>query len=306
MNPALQPLMVPRDALRPPSADGTRVGMVLSGLAHVGLVVALALGVQWRTESPDGVEAELWAATPQLAAPPAAPATADTESAPLPAAAEQPPAPPPPPPQAQRQAEEREAEIAEEQARRERLEKARQEAEAQRQQERKALAEQKRKDERAQQLAREKAEQQAQDKARQQQSQAEQRRKEQADASLREKARQDQLRRMNAQLGGSGSPGSTGTAAREAGPSANYAGRIKARIRPHIVLIDPVAGNPQAEVELRVAPDGTILSRRLVQASGNAAWDEAVLRAVDRTAVLPRDTDGRVPASMLISFRPQE
>lgn len=305
MSPALQPLMVPRDALRPPSADGTRVGMVLSALAHVGLVVALALGVQWRTESPDGVEAELWAATPQLAAPPAAPTVAESDTPPPPAAAEAPPAPPPPPPQAQRQAEQREAEIAEEQARRDRQEKARQDAEEQSQQERKALAEQQRKEERAQQLAREKAEQQAQDKARLQ-AQADQRRKEQADASLREKTRQEQLQRMNAQLGGNGPSGSTGSAAREAGPSANYAGRIKARIRPHIVLIDPVAGNPQAEVELRVAPDGTILSRRLVQASGNAAWDEAVLRAVDRTAVLPRDTDGRVPASMLISFRPQE
>jgi len=35
-------------------------------------------------------------------------------------------------------------------------------------------------------------------------------------------------------------------------------------------------------------------------------WDEAVLRALDRTGVLPRDTDGRVPPNMVIAFRPRE
>ena len=32
----------------------------------------------------------------------------------------------------------------------------------------------------------------------------------------------------------------------------------------------------------------------------------AVLRAIDKTEVLPRDTDGRVPSSISIDFRPQE
>ena len=34
--------------------------------------------------------------------------------------------------------------------------------------------------------------------------------------------------------------------------------------------------------------------------------DEAVLRAIDKTEVLPRDTDGRVPPSLEISFRPRD
>ena len=52
------------------------------------------------------------------------------------------------------------------------------------------------------------------------------------------------------------------------------------------------------------APDGTILSRRLVKPSGNAAWDEAVLRAIDRTETLPKDDNGRVPSSIVIGFTP--
>jgi colicin import membrane protein len=57
---------------------------------------------------------------------------------------------------------------------------------------------------------------------------------------------------------------------------------------------------------VRAAPDGTILSRRLVKSSGLKEWDDAVLRAIDRTEVLPRDVDGRVPSPIVIDFRPRE
>ena len=65
-------LTVPLDSLRPPSADSPRVGLTMSVVAHAGLVAALTLGVSWRAEEPTAVSAELWAATPQIAAPPAA------------------------------------------------------------------------------------------------------------------------------------------------------------------------------------------------------------------------------------------
>jgi colicin import membrane protein len=50
--------------------------------------------------------------------------------------------------------------------------------------------------------------------------------------------------------------------------------------------------------------DGTITSRRIVQSSGNKAWDDAVLRAIDKTEILPKDTDGRVPPFIELGFRP--
>ena len=46
------------------------------------------------------------------------------------------------------------------------------------------------------------------------------------------------------------------------------AGRIRARIKPNIVFADSVAGNAIATVEVRLASDGTIVSRRLVKGSG--------------------------------------
>jgi colicin import membrane protein len=106
--------------------------------------------------------------------------------------------------------------------------------------------------------------------------------------------------------GGNGAPGSSGKAARDSGPSAGYAGRIVARVKPNIVFSDDINGNPVAEIEVRTAPDGTIVGRKVARSSGNADWDQAVLRAVDRTGVLPRDTDGRVPAVIIIGFRPRD
>ena len=79
-------------------------------------------------------------------------------------------------------------------------------------------------------------------------------------------------------------------------------------MRPNVVYADADAGggNPVAEVEVRTAPDGTIVGRRLVRASGVREWDDAVLRAIDKTGQLPRDTDGRVPPTLVLAFRPRD
>ena len=65
-----------------------------------------------------------------------------------------------------------------------------------------------------------------------------------------------------------------------------------------------IVGNPVAEVEVRTAPDGTILSSKITKSSGVKSWDDAVLRAIEKTEVLPRDLDGRVPSPMIIALRP--
>jgi colicin import membrane protein len=59
-------------------------------------------------------------------------------------------------------------------------------------------------------------------------------------------------------------------------------------------------------VEVRLAPDGTITGRRLVRSSGAKSWDDAVLRAIDRTGQLPRNVDGSVPPIIQIDFKPRE
>lgn len=128
----------------------------------------------------------------------------------------------------------------------------------------------------------------------------------QQDAQRIEAQRQANLKRMAGLANASGGPTATGTALQTSGPSSSYAGRIRARIKPNIVFSDDIAGNPVAEVEVRTSPDGTIVSRKLTKSSGVKSWDEAVLRAIDKTEVLPRDVDGRVISPLTISFKPKD
>lgn len=258
-----------RDALIPRNPDGIGRGLGLALLVHALLVVAIAFGVSWRSSNPAGVEAELWAAVPQIAAP----RPVEPEPAPQPK-----PTPPPPKPEPV-QKPQQDAQIA--------IEKAKKEEEKKRQEEEARREEQQRQKEGAERKKKE----------------AEAKRKEQ---ERLEALREAQMKRILSQAGATGEPSSTGTAQRTAGPSASYAGRIKARILPNIVFSDTIDGNPLATVEVRAAPDGTIIGRKLLKSSGVPAWDEAVLRAIDKTEVLPRDTDGRVPSTIEISFRPRE
>ncbi|MFO1250369.1 MAG: cell envelope integrity protein TolA [Inhella sp.] len=267
--------------LRPQSNVGLGRGVGLALLAHAVLLLALKAGLDWRSHDEPALEAELWSAIPEAAAPKA------VEPEPPPPA----PAPrPAPKPQVQEPEPQRDAQIAIERERK--LQ--------QKLQEQRELAERKKQE----RLAAEKLRQE-QAKADKLKEEQEKRAKAQEEAR-REAQRQENLRRIQGLAGASGGPQSTGTALQSSGPSANYAGRIKARVRPNIVFAETVAGNPLAEVEVRCAPDGLILAARLLKSSGHTGWDQAVLRAVEKTERLPRDTDGRVPASMVLAFRPNE
>jgi TonB family protein len=136
------------------------------------------------------------------------------------------------------------------------------------------------------------------------QEQAQKAAQDKADEVSAETLRKENLQRMQGMAGASGGSNATGSALKSSGPSASYAGRLVGRIKPNITYPGEAIGNPRAEVEVKVNPDGTILSRRIVQSSGNKAWDDAVLRAIDKTEVFPRDSDGRVPPLMVLGFRP--
>ena len=284
--------------LAPPRSGRWLGPMGLALLAHGLLVIALTFGVQWQNDAePVTVEAELWSRLPQQAAPRAV--EPPPQPAPTPAPAPKPapaptPAPPPPGPT--------QAEIATAQA------KKKAEAEKkEREEETKKIAAEKKAAEKAAAEKKIAAEKAADEKERQQKLAAEKReqaRKEAAEEKRLAQIREDQIKRMMGQAGASGGPQSTGTAQQSSGPTPGYGAKVAARIKPNVVFTDVAPGNPRAEVEVRTLPDGTITSRKLSKSSGNAAWDEAVLRAIDRTGTLPRDTDGRVPSVMVIGLRP--
>ena len=305
-----------RDATMPRPPDGLGRGAVLALLVHLLLIAAIAFGVSWRVREPEGVSAELWSAVPQIAAPRAVAPPPKPAPAPAPAPEVKPPPPvpkatPEPPPvvdaqiaieKAKREAAKREAVEREEQRQLALKREAQKAAEAQK-------LEAQRAEVRQQELQRQKV--QREKAAAEAKAAEEQHKKELAEKARKEEAalvaqREAYLKRMQGQANATGDADSTGTAARTSGPSANYAGRIRARIKPNIVFTDAVSGNPVATAEVHCAADGTITSRKLVRSSGNAAWDDAVLRAIDKTETLPRDTDGRVPPVMQIEFKPRD
>ena len=48
-----------------------------------------------------------------------------------------------------------------------------------------------------------------------------------------------------------------------------------------------------------------IQDQKRIKGSGVKSWDDAVLKAIDKTEVMPRDVDGRVPPVIIITFRPK-
>lgn len=77
-----------------------------------------------------------------------------------------------------------------------------------------------------------------------------------------------------------------------------------AKIKPNLSFSEGIIGNPRTEIEVDIDQEGNILNRRIVQSSGVKSWDYAVLLAIDRTAILPKDIDGRVANKLVIGFRP--
>lgn len=80
---------------------------------------------------------------------------------------------------------------------------------------------------------------------------------------------------------------SAAAAAAAASEIAKYKGLIVAKIRRNIALVSDVPDNAQAEFDVVVLPGGSVLSTKLVKSSGNAAYDDAVERAIARSQPLP-------------------
>ncbi len=274
----------------PPVTPGILRALVLAVLAHGLLLVALTWGVHWQRDvQVISVEAELWSAVPQEAAPPSlVPAPKPLAQEPVAPPEETPPSPEP-----------SEVDIVQEQ------ENLRQ----QKQRAIKALNDKERQQKIKLANANAKREKLEKEKQAERVRQAATARKSTAlDPKQLEALHQDQIQRSLGMAGSDGSANAktTGTAQKSYGPSAGYAGRIRARIKPNIVFTEDVLGNPTAEVEVRTSSDGTIIGRKLVKSSGHQAWDDAVIKAIDKTEVLPRDTDGKIVSPLTIVFSPKD
>jgi colicin import membrane protein len=124
-------------------------------------------------------------------------------------------------------------------------------------------------------------------------------RKEALQAQADENQRQENIKRMAGLAGASGAAPATGTALQSAAPSASYGGKIIALIKRNTTFADSNAGRPTVVVFVKASVSGAILSRGVVTPSNNKAWDDAVLKAIDKMESVPRDTDGKIPDQVL-------
>ena len=88
-----------------------------------------------------------------------------------------------------------------------------------------------------------------------------------------------------------------------------YIERIRTKIRRFIVEPPNLQGNSQAEFDVVLLPSGEVLSAKLKRASGNAAYDNAVERAILKAQPLPLPPDPALAKDfreLNLKFRPQE
>lgn len=88
-----------------------------------------------------------------------------------------------------------------------------------------------------------------------------------------------------------------------------YIERIRAKIKRNVQVLQNIQGNPEAEFDVVLLPGGEVLSVKLKRASGNAAYDSAVERAIFKAQPLPLPPDPalfRDFRELNLRFRPQE
>lgn len=242
------------------SRDGLAAG-VLAAAVHGFFVLLLVLGVSWQIHDAQPAMADIWQALPE-------PARAEPEPAPLPK---------PAPPQANPRPapDNTAADIALEKKKQREAEELKRKQALEAEKKKRAEAEKK------QALVRE------QQKLAEAKQREELRRHEEEE--LRRQSLAQALAAEDRQL--KARDAAVAAAAQRAAETdklvARYTDLISARIRENTRLPEGLAGNPQAEFRLSVLPSGDIARITLLRSSGNPAYDQAVLRGIEKSSPLP-------------------
>lgn len=270
--------MIPQQAPEP----GKPYALALTFLVHAGLIAALFLGVQWKRSAPDVMEVELWAARPvvQTAPPPPEPVAPPPEPEPP---KPLPPPEPPPPPKAEAP---KAPDI--------------------------ALKDDKKKPEPK------KPEPPKPDPRKPEPPKPEPKKAEAPKVPdfsrelMRESA--DLKPRPSAsaqQLANAAAAEAEGRATQRAASNkrglADYASKVRNKIRGNIILPPSLQGNPEAIFEVNQLPTGEVLSVKLKRSSGNPTLDAAIERAIIKSSPLPLPTDPSLfQRDLEIKYKPFE
>ena len=259
MNTAQQwPL--PFSQAKPIKTESTARAFSYSMLAHLALIAMFTIGINWRTSAPGGVEVELWDSTPvveRTETPPPAPMKEEVADI----AVKKKPVEKEPP--------KKEKEVVKEPPK---------PAKAAPPKEVPKKVEPPKKVEAPKPAALTPAQIKAN-----------------AEADKRREANIASLRGLAANDGGTGGTVGSGVGGGGNAPP-GWSDKVIKKVRANITFnADSFKGNKQTVIQLRLAPDGAILSRTMTSSSGDNAWDQAVLSAIDATQSLPRDDNGQFP-----------
>ncbi|CAM3731059.1 cell envelope integrity protein TolA [Polynucleobacter antarcticus] len=242
---------------------GTKKAFTYSLAAHLGLVAFLVIGISWNNSTPSGVEVELWDSTPQIQTPVAPEVKVEMKEGAADIAIKKKPVEKEPPKK------EVVKEIPKETPKPV-----------------KALPppppEKKKEEPKKVEAPKPAALTPAQIKAN-------------AEADKRREANIASLRGLAATDGGTGGSVGSGVGAGGNAPP-GWSDKVIKKVRANITFnADSFKGNKQTVIQVKLAPDGAILTRVITSGSGDSAWDQAVLSAIDATQSLPKDDNGAFP-----------
>lgn len=255
----------------PPPEESNIASLILAALVHLLLIGALFLGVQWKSHAPSSVEVEVWRAAPA--------AVHDIKPEPAPEPPPKPePKPEPKPVPKPEPAPTIKPDIAVKQDTKPKKD------EAKKEEPKKPEPKKPEPDRRPtfdEELKRDL-------------KQAQQRK-----AAQDQHARAEAESRLQAQL-----KAEQASAAYSRG-LADYAAKVRGKIRGNIVLPPGIQGNPEAVFEVTQLPSGEVLSVKVRKSSGNAFLDTAIERAIRKSSPLPKPDDPALFERVLkIPYRP--
>lgn len=280
-----------------PKEPGRWRAITLAAVVHAALLVFFWIGIDWQSETPVAVKAEIWDMQAKEAAPlpPKPEPTPQSKPEPKPVVKEKPKAEPVPPPVARVDIALEKEKKRKEQERKDKL------AEEDKEKKLKLKAEQDKLDKLEKQLADKKIEQQKK-------ADAEKKRKQElADAAMSEKRHAEEMRRLTGAVG-SGGTGQAAKSQSSGRADGAYADKIRAKIRSNTIFIVPdgLSGNPSAEYDVELLPDGSLRGLHLRKSSGLSGFDEAVKRAIERSQPFPPDQSGSVPGRLTVVHKPKD
>jgi colicin import membrane protein len=292
----------------PRHSSSVVAGLLALGV-HAVFILLLVFGVSWQTQHPAPVMVDLWDALPLPPAPETPP-----KPEPLPPQPEPPPQPKPVPPPAPKPPVSKPPQpvpkpqvktppalntpdiaLEKKKVEAERLQKLRQMQEA----EEKALAEAARIE--AEQMKKARDEQLAQQKKREllRQMEEEALMQRMMEEDLASESRQIELAQAQARAQAQATAAAAKRQSEVTRIVGQYRDMISAKVRGNTRLPDELTGNPQVRCLVRLLPTGEVQEVRVVESSGDKAYDEAVLRAIQKSSPLPLPADRDARAEFL-------